>query len=531
MQQAERLLSQIEEQIPSNLSTVEKGRNFLEWVLYNVFDKVESEIEDSDVENSKGVLICDGCGDKGIDAVFVSNGSMYILQSKYNTSHSDDEVHAFIMKMGNILKKQVDSTSTYFNTIYDLIFDENSFINDIQFFYITERQISTDVFKKEIEDFEESMPEHCGKTCRMKIMGINEIIEYRDAIANAIPQKFIGKKAKLLIENYFENKQRDTIVAEVSLKSIASLVKANKEYLFYSNIRNFLNSTKINKDMVTTFKEKPTLFWHYNNGITIVCEDYKKKNDTVEITTPQIVNGCQTVNVIFTQWDALKKDKEKQNSIQGTILVKIIRDTNDKRKDITRYTNSQNAVTGKDFFALDGFHKTLKKDFENLGYNEPTFNDKTPTDPRFYLFPYGIMYYGRNNMGHKKDNKQRISNLFFVSIYFRLVNRILFCANLFTEDTYDFLQIKKSIEILDKLITNEKVNIQLINLANEILFDHIYDDTGIKEMIGDNLPNFLKNTIEQDKCVNIINEKINNRLTKQNAQQILASIKSIFQQS
>ncbi len=597
---AERLYNQIQEQVSSNLTTIEKGRAFLEWVLYNVFDKVESELEDDEIKNGKGVMICDGSGDKGIDAAFVNNGSLHIIQTKFNTSHSEDEVYAFIIKMGKILKKQVDSLRADYNSIYDLIFDEDSSINDIQFFYITDNDINATIFENVAKDFEEIMPEHCSKSCRMKIMGISEIVDYRDEIANSIPQKYKGKTVSLVLEKFFENKQQDTIVAEVSLKSIAQLVKNNKEYLFYSNIRNFLNSTKINKSMIETFKDKPTSFWHYNNGVTIVCDDYNRKNDTlIEITTPQIVNGCQTVSVIYTQWDALKKDREKQNSLQGTILVKIIRDTNNKRIDITRYTNSQNAVTGKDFFALDRFHRNLKKDFANLGYNyeiqrnsdvskelkykikgnpkyaylfdklfkknytilakeavqayasgillcpakaksignylpngqyyNSTFNDKTPTDPRFYLFPYAVMHYGKNILEHKKDDKQKASNLFFVSLYFRLINRALFKTNILIEDTYNFLDIEGSIEILDKIFSSQEINVKFLDLSNDILFEQIYDDTGIKDMIGDNLPKFLKSTIEQEKCVKIINDKIDNRLSKPNIQPLLTSVNKLFQ--
>ena len=88
-----------------------------------------------------------------------------------------------------------------------------------------------------------------------------------------------------------------------------------------------------------------------------------------DVTAPQIVNGCQTSSVIELCYYELPTE-EQQNSQEGTILVKIIKDPNDKkRKNITKYTNSQTAVTGKDFFALEDFHHILQKSFENYGYN------------------------------------------------------------------------------------------------------------------------------------------------------------------
>ena len=53
--------------------------------------------------------------------------------------------------------------------------------------------------------------------------------------------------------------------------------------------------------------------------------------------------------------------------MQNGVTIEDINST--KRKKITRYTNSQTAVTGKDFFALEDFHYQLQKDFLKLGYN------------------------------------------------------------------------------------------------------------------------------------------------------------------
>jgi hypothetical protein len=50
-------------------------------------------------------------------------------------------------------------------------------------------------------------------------------------------------------------------------------------------------------------------------------------------------------------------------------LVRVIKDADESKRDlITRYTNTQNAVRGKDFFSLEQFHKKLQRNFERLGY-------------------------------------------------------------------------------------------------------------------------------------------------------------------
>jgi hypothetical protein len=97
------------------------------------------------------------------------------------------------------------------------------------------------------------------------------------------------------------------------------LVEAGDKDLFASNVRNYLRKTKINKEIVNTIKESPADFWLYNNGITIVCDDFEEKNYELRLQTPQIVNGCQTARSI---WDVFsKKTKDSRDSIRGHVLV------------------------------------------------------------------------------------------------------------------------------------------------------------------------------------------------------------------
>ncbi|MET1176264.1 AIPR family protein, partial [Paenibacillus amylolyticus] len=78
---------------------------------------------------------------------------------------------------------------------------------------------------------------------------------------------------------------------------------------------------------------------------------------------PQIVNGCQTAK---TLGDFYKHKTNKELSAlesNGHLLVKVIKtkrsaeesQKKELRDNITRYTNSQNAVRGLDFYALDRF--------------------------------------------------------------------------------------------------------------------------------------------------------------------------------
>lgn len=132
--------------------------------------------------------------------------------------------------------------------------------------------------------------------------------------------------------------------------------------------------------MKKNLEENPENFGLYNNGITIVVQDFKlQNNNMIDIDDPFIVNGCQTTRTIWevfdkklgsggtskssklTEWESLAK--------KGVVVVKIAKaggDGDNLLQEITRFTNSQNAVKEKDFIALvDQFKKWQKEISDN----------------------------------------------------------------------------------------------------------------------------------------------------------------------
>lgn len=341
-------------------SDVEKGDNFAKWILKYMFERMEDEI-----------IICtevSGKSDNSIDAWYEENNTLYIIQAKYNTSHKWSSVANFIVDMNRILESPFSIAGNN-QKLYDLSEKIEEYKKEnkaIEIYYITDNKFTfeeTEKINYEKEKFENRIDK-----VSLYIYDIESIKDYFEMSLNRLPKRYRNKETPIILKNKFISDT--TCVAEVSLKEFAVFVGKNKEYLFYSNIRSYLRNTDVNSGIVNTFLEKPTDFWFYNNGITIVCDDFNfhKTNDfMLYIRTPQIVNGCQTANTILNEYKRLN-DYNKKN-LQGTILVKIIKDANGLRKDnITRFTNKQNSVSGKDFFALDRFQRKLKGSFADLGY-------------------------------------------------------------------------------------------------------------------------------------------------------------------
>lgn len=146
-----------------------------------------------------------------------------------------------------------------------------------------------------------------------------------------------------------------------------------REYpLFEQNIREYLGGTSgINKGIIHTLNDEDQRdnFFYFNNGITLICKFAKADAQKVEITDPQIVNGCQTVNSIV---EVLKnktdfEDKFKNVFVMVKILVLKENNTNFYR-DIVKYTNSQNSINDKVFGATLQPFFTIQNNLKNFGF-------------------------------------------------------------------------------------------------------------------------------------------------------------------
>lgn len=134
--------------------------------------------------------------------------------------------------------------------------------------------------------------------------------------------------------------------------------------LFKDNVRDFQDGTNVNNEIYTTLKTKPHTFSLLNNGITIVCDSATTANRKIRIENPQIVNGCQTANILY------KAYQDGLNIDDVYVSVKII-STKDSAlvNEIVRGTNRQNIVHDEAFEITKKFHKELEDYFEAVSEN------------------------------------------------------------------------------------------------------------------------------------------------------------------
>lgn len=150
--------------------------------------------------------------------------------------------------------------------------------------------------------------------------------------------------------------------------------------VFEENVRSFLGvDNAVNKSIAATLSSvSSSRFPVLNNGITIVCPEIKLQGTTLHLENFQIVNGCQTSNVLFENRDIL-----------GDVMVniKVVKTTSeDVFSELVRATNSQTKVDDNQFLSL----KPLVKRVEQY------FNSFEGTDSRLYLERRDRQYVGQD---------------------------------------------------------------------------------------------------------------------------------------
>lgn len=196
-------------------------------------------------------------------------------------------------------------------------------------------------------------------------------------------------------EAYHLDNDVDAKYVYTPISCLYYMVKTAKEKgysLFDKNIREYLGNKGINKSIYHTLRDKDDRknFFYYNNGITMICkkigsicncnesDSFVKTNPHsnvfFSVQSPQIVNGCQTVNSIFEALSSYDDDDIETEFKDTFVMLKVLEvdSENEAEKDLAKnivtYNNSQNAINEKNFVAVNQKFIRLQSEFEKKGF-------------------------------------------------------------------------------------------------------------------------------------------------------------------
>ncbi|MDQ1900074.1 AIPR family protein [Paracoccus sp. WLY502] len=161
---------------------------------------------------------------------------------------------------------------------------------------------------------------------------------------------------------------KSAYVATVSAKSFIERVLKNddgtkRKKLFEMNVRDFLGeSEEVNSEISETLKSelRKSRFGLMNNGVTIVAESVRPAGQEIFIGNYQIVNGCQTSNVLLSNESVVDETV--------SLMVKFIESSDAETvEDIVRATNRQSKVEDEQFASTMESLRALEEYFVARG--------------------------------------------------------------------------------------------------------------------------------------------------------------------
>ncbi|WP_353147828.1 AIPR family protein [Flavobacterium sp.] len=127
--------------------------------------------------------------------------------------------------------------------------------------------------------------------------------------------------------------------------------------VFEDNVRDFQGENNdVNSGIASTItNEGSEIFSVLNNGITIVASKISPTGNQFTITDYQIVNGCQTSNVLYN-------NRNSTNTANVVIPIKLIATEDDEIKTrITLATNNQTPIKKEQLASLTQFQRSLEQ--------------------------------------------------------------------------------------------------------------------------------------------------------------------------
>ncbi|MCX5493247.1 AIPR family protein [Kaistia dalseonensis] len=220
-----------------------------------------------------------------------------------------------------------------------------------------------------------------AKTITIEMVGARNLQQWYRAATSAVEVEIDFPRNVVMPSNgHVEEAYIGYIDAANLLKLYISKDADNKvvginRAVFFDNIRDYDAKSKINraiKDSVRVGGGAEFVF--RNNGITVVSKNIDRTGDRFRLEDFQIVNGCQTSNVIF---DLVYGDQGAEGSGDQSLVASIqvpfrlIGSRDDEFvSSIIVGTNRQNPVRDEQFWALRPFMKSFEEYCRSLDSEE-----------------------------------------------------------------------------------------------------------------------------------------------------------------
>lgn len=355
-----------------------KSYAFLVWFLkfYSGIDNVASYITEGHDDNSCDIIL-DRTNSQG-------EKTFYLIQSKWNSiSNCNGELEkeilqSYLSDVYTVLRgdKQKGRNSK-FNSRYDDLLAHIRKNGGVKILYLTLKNRCKDSASN-IRSIEQSI----GGNTSVEGFDINRIkMDYisryykkstppnpLDKVYNPEYEKIVLNVLKDDENNHLKiDKPFEAHVFNIRPKTIYNLVERYGVSLFEKNVRNPLNSSSINAEIKNSLLNNPSYFWYYNNGITAISRlipSISNQAESFEVVGLQIINGAQTAYSVYLAYLDASPEQREIIDAEAKITLRLLKSGGkDFDLKVTRYTNSQNPVSDRDFWSSDDVQEKIQEYF------------------------------------------------------------------------------------------------------------------------------------------------------------------------
>lgn len=149
-----------------------------------------------------------------------------------------------------------------------------------------------------------------------------------------------------------------SFVCNISAKSLKDIwKKEGKRGLLALNLRYYIKTDSVDEKIESSIVERPENFWYLNNGIIIVCDDFRIQGNVLKLKKFSIVNGGQTTRMIGEVYF------EKDFYLVCKVVKSKYKDTDKNNQfiaDVAEASNTQKPIKAKDIIANRIEQRNLK---------------------------------------------------------------------------------------------------------------------------------------------------------------------------